>query len=86
LGRLAEAEEAQREALELLVRSRGPEHLEVAVVLHSLAAVLADRGSFDEAGALMERALNLRRRHLGEQSALVAESRERLEDLRERSR
>jgi CHAT domain-containing protein/predicted negative regulator of RcsB-dependent stress response len=52
----------------------GPGHLEVAVALHNLSAVLIERGEFTAAIPLAEQALLIRTRLLGTDDDVVAES------------
>ncbi|MCB1034639.1 MAG: serine/threonine protein kinase [Acidobacteria bacterium] len=80
LGDLDRAEERYRRALEVLEKTRGPRHPDVAGTLNNLALVEKDRGQAVEAVALHERALSIRLEAFGEESEDVAESRNNLGD------
>jgi tetratricopeptide (TPR) repeat protein len=64
-GRLDEAEPLYGEALAIFERVHGPEHYEVAVILHNLAALHAQRGDARRAEDLYVRSASLKRAALG---------------------
>ena len=63
-GRHAEAEALYREALELLDPTRSDDVAEIGVALNGLGALYVERG-LEEGVALLERAVELRRRSAG---------------------
>jgi tetratricopeptide (TPR) repeat protein len=72
-GDLEQAETLLREALELKRELyRGADESQLAYTLGRLASVLAERGRWDEAVARRREALDLLRRHLGDDSPAVA--------------
>jgi len=73
-GRLAEAEQLYRRAMEIREREEGPNHPDVATTLNNLAAVQAAQGHYDAARPLLERALAIRQAALGNEHVLTAES------------
>ncbi len=56
-GRFDEAEPLYLRALEILEKTLGPEHPEVAVSLNNLAELYRAQGRFEEAAPLYEKAL-----------------------------
>ncbi len=60
-GELDRAEALLRRALEIRQTQLGPEHLETASSAHNLAALLYDKGAYDEAARDYEWALQVRR-------------------------
>ncbi len=65
LGNLERAEELYRRQLAAVQDSPGEEGaLELALVCHNLGSLLGDRGKFEEASELLEKALELRLQHL----------------------
>jgi tetratricopeptide (TPR) repeat protein len=73
-GRLAEAEQLYRRALEIRERQEGPGHPDVATTLNNLAGMEAAQGQYDGARPLLERALAIRQAALGNEHVLTAES------------
>ena len=64
-GRHREAAAALRQALSVYERVLGPDHYELAGVLHELAGVAERAGEPEQAAALRARAGRIRRRVLG---------------------
>ena len=79
-GRYAEAEQAFRSALDA-AEHLGPDDVRVAVVLNNLASLCHNERKIEEAQALYERALAIRRRALGEHHPMVAQSLNNLSSL-----
>lgn len=73
-GKLDEAEQLYRQALEICERKQGPDSLDVAAVLNNLAGVEAARGNYTAARPLLERTVSIREHALGEQNVLTAQS------------
>ena len=73
-GRLAEAEQLYRQALEIREREESPNHPDVATTLNNLAGLEAAQGNYDAAQPLLERALAIRQTALGSEHALTAQS------------
>jgi tetratricopeptide (TPR) repeat protein len=65
-GRLDEAEPLYREALAVFERLHGPDHYEVAVILHNLGALSAQRGDTRGAEDLYARAAAIKLAVLGD--------------------
>lgn len=63
--RLGEAEDALEEALRLWQSHYGPNHYEISVTLHNLAAIHAARGDHVRADTAYARALAIKCRILG---------------------
>jgi ankyrin repeat protein len=59
-GRYAEAETSYKDALAIAEKTGGPEHPDVAAILHYLANALRKQKKFTEAEPLYTRALNIR--------------------------
>jgi serine/threonine protein kinase/Flp pilus assembly protein TadD len=74
LGFFDKAEALQRQALALLIKKLGSEHVQVAEARNLLATTLYRKGNLAEAEALARQALETRLRILGGQSPEVAES------------
>jgi serine/threonine-protein kinase len=73
LDRMKEAEEAGREAIALYRREYGARgHPELAIALSNLAGVMRRAGNLDEAEAMQLEALEIFKRHLGEEHFYVA--------------
>jgi len=70
-GRLADAKTELERAVRLKKQLLGPDHLDVAVSLATLAAALIDLGLYDEARAALAEALPLARRWTTESSELL---------------
>lgn len=81
LERYNESEPIYRRALVIFERAYGPEHYEVAVTLHNLAAVLAARGNCQGAEAHYRRALAIKENLLGADNPDVALTRNNLGKL-----
>ena len=71
-GRHDEAEGLLRDALKIFERTYGPEHYEVAVILHNLATIHHRDGGFAEAEALYRRALTIKENVLGSEHPELA--------------
>jgi tetratricopeptide (TPR) repeat protein len=71
--RVAEAERAAREALDLVQRTDGPEYPSTAMALINLAGVLRGREAYEDAERLLQRALVITERTLGPDHPDVAE-------------
>lgn len=65
LGRYQDAIGRQREAVAIFEMTLGPEHPSTATALNQLAVILLRLARYDEAGPLVERALNIRMHALG---------------------
>jgi tetratricopeptide (TPR) repeat protein len=65
LERYTEAEESLRRALDIWIARFGPEHYEVSVCLHNLAALQQRRGEPDAARRSLQEALRIREAALG---------------------
>jgi tetratricopeptide (TPR) repeat protein len=61
LDRYDESEPIYRHALAVFERRLGPEHMEIAITLSNLAAVMRYRGNAHEAEELYRRALEMKR-------------------------
>ena len=72
LHRLDEAEEIVQESIATWTGEYGPDHYEVAVNLHDLAAIHRMRGDLAGSQALVLRALAIKRRLLGDRHPEVA--------------
>jgi hypothetical protein len=75
---LVGAEMAWRDALELGELTYGPEHQEVAYVLHNLALNIHYQGKYSDAENLDRRSLDILRRTLGEEDAATLSSKHNL--------
>ena len=82
LGRLAEAEEAQRESIEIARRLFGEEHADVARGMRNLASILRAQGRLAEGEELCLRAIEAQRRLLGPAHPELARSQGELGRLR----
>ncbi|MBV6498581.1 MAG: hypothetical protein CJBNEKGG_00806 [Prosthecobacter sp.] len=71
-NRLAEAEPLMRRALDLVEKSSGPDHPNVAIHLNNLAQLLQDTNRLAEAEPLMRRALDLGEKSFGPDHPNVA--------------
>lgn len=80
-GRLAEAEEAAREALTIQEQVLGRRHIELTGTLANLAGVLFRRGRLSEAVDVVKRELRIEERHLGARHPRVASARSNLATL-----
>jgi tetratricopeptide (TPR) repeat protein len=78
--KLAEAEKADRDALELLAHVKADEILH-AEVFDALASIVALRGRYQEARPLFEKAVALRELHYGKLNPLTASSRTNLANV-----
>jgi serine/threonine-protein kinase len=72
LGRLDQAQALQERALEVLSRTHGADHPQVASALEGLASLRAQRGDYQGAEEYGRRALGLRRLHPGDTIELAA--------------
>lgn len=73
-----DAERLYRNALAVLERTRGPEHLDLIHPLNNLAELLVETGRPAEGEALQRRAVEIRRARLGSDHTAVRGSQERL--------
>lgn len=73
-GKYAEAVAAENRALDAATQALGPNHAEVASILHSLAKLHEDQGQYAQAEPLFLRALTLREMSLGSDHPDVATS------------
>lgn len=80
-GRIEEAEQSYRRALEILERVHGGEHEALWEPLNNLAIALDSAGRHDEAEPLYQRALVVARRHEGPPHPALARSLNNLADL-----
>lgn len=71
-GHYADAEQLLRHALTIREQLLGPEHLDVAVSLYGLGAVLVSQGKYTEAEALCLRALELALKIYGSEHPTIA--------------
>ena len=69
-GRLADAERVERESIDILERSLGRNHTAYAGAVADLGEILMERGRYDEAIAARQRAMDIRRRIFGPETAL----------------
>jgi tetratricopeptide (TPR) repeat protein len=72
-GRFDDGRRVYEQALEILLRGFGPEHLDVAAVHHNLGGLEHARRSFDAAEPHARASVELRRRLLGPEHVTVAE-------------
>ncbi len=73
-GRMDEADEAFRESLRHLEELFGPDHIHVAGGLQNLARLRSERGEWEEAALLGERALDILRRGLPPDDLRIADA------------
>ncbi len=64
-GRYAEAEPLFRSALDIMERAKGPEHLDVAIILNNLGEIHYVQGRYAEAEPFYQRALAIKEKMLG---------------------
>ena len=81
LERYEESAVIYRRALDVCEKAYGPQHCEVAAILHNLAAVLAIRGDYEEAEQQYRRALAIKEKRLGAESPDAALTRHNLGKL-----
>lgn len=81
-GYLADAEPLQLEALKLVMKAFGSDHLVTACVLSATGALLARRGAVEQAYACFSQALEIREKRLGADATLTQLVRNRLYGLR----
>jgi non-specific serine/threonine protein kinase/serine/threonine-protein kinase len=89
LSRTGETEKARRShelAMEILEKTFGPNHPDLALPLNDLGNLLLDAGDHEAARTLLERALEIRERALGPDHAGVAEVLQSLAVLHHRDR
>ncbi|WP_158520989.1 CHAT domain-containing protein [Fuerstiella marisgermanici] len=65
-GQLEEADKLLQESLRIIIKRYGPDHLYVAIRLQNLANVACDRDKYLEAEKYCRRALDIRRKNLGD--------------------
>jgi tetratricopeptide (TPR) repeat protein len=82
-ARLAEAEARYRRALRIKEAAYGPDHPEVAITLYNLGGVLVQAGAPGQAAPMVERALHIFRRSLGDEHPHTAWARQRLQQIKE---
>ena len=71
-GRYAEAEPLFRQALDIMERTKGPEHLDVAIILNNLGELYYMQGRYVEAEPLYQRALAIKEKVLGPDDLALA--------------
>jgi tetratricopeptide (TPR) repeat protein len=71
-GRYAEAEPLFRQALDIMERTKGAEHLDVAVILNNLGELYYIQGRYAESEPLYKRALAIKEKVLGPDDLGVA--------------
>jgi tetratricopeptide (TPR) repeat protein len=71
-GRYAEAEPLYQRALHIREQLMGPDHAEVATLLHGLADLSREQGKYVEAEPLYQRALHIRKQLMGPEHIEVA--------------
>src|ERR1043166_3366994 len=64
-GRLSEAEDTYRRAMDIMVRKNGPNHLDLAGVLGDLGVIRLREGRHREAQDFFQRALSIQEQNLG---------------------
>ena len=64
-GRYAEAEPLFRQALDIMERAKGAEHLDVAIILNNLGELYYIQGRYAQAEPLYQRALAIKEKVLG---------------------
>lgn len=73
-GKFAEAISIAEPALAIREKTLGPEHLDVALILHTLGRLYQEKSDYSKALSLHQRALTIREKALGGEHLLVAES------------
>jgi len=71
-GRYAEAEPLFRQALDIMQRAKGAEHLDVAIILNNLGELYYIQGRYADAEPLYQRALAIKEKVLGANDLGVA--------------
>jgi len=64
-GKYSKAEDLLRQVLEILAKTHGPEHRDVASVLNNIAVTLKEQGKYGEAERLEQRSLKVSENALG---------------------